>query len=95
MTLSADQRRLFVANSSSDSVSIIDTGSDRVISTVLLRPEQARGLPGATPVAVAISPDQKTLYVALADTNAVAVVNIQDARSPLLTKDKDDADDGN
>ncbi|HZK82387.1 MAG TPA: hypothetical protein VFC46_15000, partial [Humisphaera sp.] len=84
MILSADQRRLFVANAQSDSVSIIDTKTDLPLATVLLRPEQARGLRGATPVAVALSPDQKTLYVALADMNAVAVVNVANAESPVL-----------
>jgi YVTN family beta-propeller protein len=84
MTLSGDEHLLFVANSESDSVSIIDTATDRQISTILLRPEQARGLPGATPVAVALSPNQKTLYAALADMNAIAEVNIADPKSPLL-----------
>lgn len=86
MTLSADrdQRRLFVANAKSDSVTIIDTASDRAVATALLRPEQARGLRGATPVAVALAPDQKTLYVALADMNAVAVVNVEVAENPVL-----------
>jgi YVTN family beta-propeller protein len=84
MTLSADERLLFVANSQSDSVSIISTASDRVIATVLLRPEQARGIPGCSPVAVALSPGQQMLYVALADMNAVAVVDIADAEKPTL-----------
>jgi YVTN family beta-propeller protein len=84
MTLSADQRTLFVANAQSDSVSIIDTRTDTALATVLLRPDQARGVRGATPVAVALSPDQKMLYVALADMNAVAVVNVANARSPVL-----------
>jgi YVTN family beta-propeller protein len=84
MVLSADQHLLLVANSESDSVSIIDTAKEQQISTVLLRPEQARGVPGTTPVAVTLSPDQKTLYAALADMNAVAVVNIADPQAPVL-----------
>ncbi len=78
LLFSRDQRRLFVANSLSDTVSIIDTKEDRVVGTVLLRPSAARELAGATPTAMALSPDEDTLYVTLADMNAVAVVDVDD-----------------
>ena len=73
--LSRDQKRLHVANSLGDTVSIVDTHADRVIATVLLRPGMAKDLPGITPTALALSPDQKTLYAALGDMNAVAVID--------------------
>jgi DNA-binding beta-propeller fold protein YncE len=76
--LSADQSRLFVANSLSDTVSIISTREDKIAATVLLRPRMARDLPGVTPAALALSPDQKTLYAALSDMNAVAVIDVSD-----------------
>ena len=78
LLFSRDQSRLFVANSLSDTVSIIDTKTDRVVGTVLLRPSAARDLAGATPTAMALSPDEQTLYVTLADMNAVAVVDVDD-----------------
>ncbi len=74
--LDKSQRRLFVANSGSDTVSIIDTRTDEVIDTILLRVNEARDLCGATPLGMALSPDERTLYVALADMNAVAVVQL-------------------
>jgi len=80
LLLDKAQKRLFVANAGSDTVSVIDTASDRVIRTILLRPDDARGLPGATPTGMALSPDERTLYVTLADMNAVAVVNLPDGR---------------
>jgi YVTN family beta-propeller protein len=73
--LSRDQSRLYVANSLGDTVGIIDTQQNRVIGTVLLRPSMARDLPGATPLALALAPDGRTLYAALADMNAVAVID--------------------
>jgi YVTN family beta-propeller protein len=79
VVLSKDGSRLFVANSLSDTISIINTSEDRIIGTVLLRPRAARDLPGVSPVGLAISPDQKTLYAALGDMNAVAVIDIDDA----------------
>jgi YVTN family beta-propeller protein len=41
LILSSDQTRLFVANSLSDTVSVIDTKSNTVVATILLRPECA------------------------------------------------------
>lgn len=73
------QSRLFVANASSDTVSIVDTGTDKVLSTILLRPEVAKDVAGATPTGLALSPDEKWLYVTLGDMNAVAVVDVKDA----------------
>lgn len=76
LTLDRAQTRLFVANAGSDTLSVIDTNTDRVTQTLLLRPSDSRGLPGATPTSVALSPDEKRLYVTLGDMNAVAVVDL-------------------
>lgn len=80
LLLSADQRRLYVSNSSSDTVSVIDTETDRVVQTIMLRPAEARGIPGATPLGMALSPDERRLYVALADMNAIAVADARAGR---------------
>jgi YVTN family beta-propeller protein len=81
--LSKDQSTLYVANAGSDTVSVIDVATDRVIRTVLLRPTTARNLPGVTPTGLALSPDDQTLYVTLGDMNAVAVVNLVGRRPGL------------
>lgn len=78
--LDRSQGRLFVANSGSDTVSIIDTNQDKVQRTILLRPNEFRGLPGSTPLGMALSPDERRLFVALADMNAVAVVDLMKFR---------------
>ena len=85
LRLTPDGRRLFVANGDSDTVSVVDTRTDRVLRTILLRPAGQRGLPGATPTGLALSPDARTLYVTLADLNAVAVLalNPRQRRRPL------------
>ena len=72
------QRRMFVANASSDTVSIVDTQTDQITGTVLLRPIIAKDLPGATPTGLALSADEKWLYASLGDMNAIAVVDIGD-----------------
>ncbi len=76
LLLNRDESRLFVANAQSDTITIIDTASDRAIGTVLLRPDAARNLTGVSPTAMALSADEKTLYVTLSDMNAVGVVDV-------------------
>ena len=77
LLLDRAQRRLFVANASSDDVSILDTAANRVTQTLALRPAGGTHLPGMTPTALALSPDESRLYVTLADWNAVAVVDLK------------------
>lgn len=79
LLLDKSQSRLFVANASSDTVSIVDTRTDHVVHTILLRPEIAKDVAGATPNGLALSPDEKRLYVTLADMNAVGVIDPDDA----------------
>jgi YVTN family beta-propeller protein len=77
LLLNRDQTRLFVSNADSDTVSVIDTARDEVVATLNVRPPQQRGLPGATPLGMGLSPDEKRLYVALADLDSVAVVDLE------------------
>ena len=77
--LNRDHSKLFVANSASDTVSIVNTHTDKVIDTISLRPNHLRGIPGAGPQGLELSPDEKTLYVTLSDMNAVAVVDLDKA----------------
>ena len=85
VVLSHDTSRVYVANSESDTISVIDTATLRVSATILLRPEVARGLRGCTPVALSISPDDRTLYAALADMNAIAIIDLAAHPQPMLT----------
>jgi YVTN family beta-propeller protein len=77
MVFDSRQKHLFVSCASSDTVSVIDTESDTVAHTVLVRPAELRGMPGVNPLGLSVSPDDKTLYVALSDLNAVAVVDLR------------------
>jgi len=77
MALSPDGSRLFVANANSDTVSVIDTSTDRVVDT--LDPKPMPELPlGSAPNALAVSPDGTTLYVANGGNNAIAVIDLAD-----------------
>ena len=74
--------RLFVANSGSNSVSVIDDGKVTETIKTSLDP---KALVGSTPDALAITRDGKRLYVANADNNDVAVIDIaKDGDSKML-----------
>lgn len=75
MCLSKDGKYLYVANSIDNSVSVIETGSRKVIETLnaALFPDAACG---STTNSVCLSEDNKTLYAANADNNCLAVFDV-------------------
>jgi len=88
MMLNRAQTRLYVVNSDADSVSVIDTATDKVIERIDLRLNE-KERKGVTPEGLALSDDEQTLYVANSHANAVAVVGLEKApnarvRSKLL-----------
>jgi YVTN family beta-propeller protein len=78
MILDRARKRLFVASDAEDVVSVIDTATSQVAGVIpTLAPAGAALRPnyrGASPNALSLSPDEKTLYVSNRGTNAVAVV---------------------
>ncbi|HEX3101181.1 MAG TPA: hypothetical protein VHQ01_05295, partial [Pyrinomonadaceae bacterium] len=75
MLLNKAQTRLLVVNSNADTVSVIDTAADRLIETINVRLAESEQI-GASPEGLALSDDEKTLFVANAHANAVAVVGL-------------------
>src|SRR5260370_33584666 len=87
MSMNGAGTGLYVANGSSDSVSVINTASDQVIETFQTAAptrlhESLRGFKGANPNSIALSPDERTLYVTNGGTNSVAVVRLAAGRTP-------------
>jgi YVTN family beta-propeller protein len=82
MVLNAATSRLYVANANSDTVSVIDTFRNEVVSVlhVGIRPG---ALLGSTPNALALSRDGNTLYVADGSNNAIAVVDVNNINRPV------------
>jgi len=90
MILSRSQDSLFVALDNTDSVAVIRTENDRVASTfnVTAPPSMlpTGNLPrGSNPNSLALSPDERTLFVTNGGTNSVAVVALQTSGSGLVT----------
>ncbi|MGI4820312.1 MAG: bifunctional YncE family protein/alkaline phosphatase family protein, partial [Janthinobacterium lividum] len=72
---SKNGRYVFVANANDNSVSVIDTKTWRVLETMstVLYPTK---LAGSTTNGLALSADEKTLYIANADNNCLAVYDV-------------------
>ena len=71
------QDRLFVACGNEDAVVTLDPANGQVKERIIVR--FSRNAPaGATPNGLALSPDGKRLYVANADNNAVAAVDVSE-----------------
>jgi YVTN family beta-propeller protein len=75
MCITRDGIWLFVANANDNNVSVIDTRAGRVIETLnaALYPDAPSG---STTNGLALSSDQKTLYIANADNNCLAVFDV-------------------
>jgi YVTN family beta-propeller protein len=74
-------RYLLVANTYSDSISVIDTAANVVVRTIKLGlpigvPGQGQPAYGAAPNSIAVDTKNAVAYVALYNANAVAVVNL-------------------
>lgn len=79
LLMNRDQSRLFVAEDNSDQVTILDTATNAVIGSVKVMPADGpadRRRPGASPNGLALSPDEKTLYVTDGGINAVSVISL-------------------
>ena len=72
--------RLYVAEGNSDSVSVIDTRAGDVTTRIAIAPFRERQT-GLAPTALALSPDARTLFVALGGANAVAMYNVSGVRA--------------
>jgi len=82
MTLNAAQTLLYVAEDQSDTVEVIETATNTVVETIpviappSLLPAKLASYTGANPNSVALSPDEKQLYVTDGNLNAIAVVSL-------------------
>jgi DNA-binding beta-propeller fold protein YncE len=81
--LSPDGRWMVVANTGSDTLSVIDTRKDQIVETICAR-QNPGDLFGAQPNALAFDKSGKTLFVCNGTQNAVAVFQFQPGDSRLL-----------
>ncbi|MCJ7516020.1 MAG: beta-propeller fold lactonase family protein [Dehalococcoidia bacterium] len=82
MTLNVAQTLLYVVSDQADTIDVIDTARNAILETIPVLP-RGSVLPaalekykGANPNSVALSPDEKLLYVTMGNLNAVAVIEL-------------------
>jgi YVTN family beta-propeller protein len=80
LALSPNRHWLVVANAGSDTLSVLDTRTDKIIETVWMRQHPA-DLFGAQPNALAFDPSGKRLFVCNGSQNAVALVDFKPGSS--------------
>jgi DNA-binding beta-propeller fold protein YncE len=83
MVLSPNDRWLVVANAGSDTLTVIDTRTDKIAETLCARQNPA-DLFGAQPNALAFDKSGRTLFVCNGTQNAVAVFHFKPGKSRLL-----------
>jgi YVTN family beta-propeller protein len=77
-SLVATKDRVYVSNGNNDCISVIDVNQDTVVKNIYLRLDKRLAkLRGVIPFGLALSPDDKRLYVAEAGINAVAVIDLK------------------
>ena len=92
MVLNKSASLLLVAEDNADAVVVIDTNLDSVLDTISTTaptsPIQTFGsfLKGSNPNSLALSPDERTLYVTNGGTNSIAVISLNTYISPSYTR---------
>jgi YVTN family beta-propeller protein len=81
MLFNRAETRLYVANDNSDTVAVIDTSTDRILEEISTTAPKAifpntQDFKGSNPNSLALSPDERTLFVTNGGTNSVAVIRL-------------------
>lgn len=85
VAVTKDGHRAFTALWNGSAISELDLRTGKVLDKVALLPPSSAILPSSHPCALAFSPDEKTLYVALANRDVIAAVNIS-GKNPRLIR---------
>ena len=73
----ATSKYVFVSNGNNDNISVIDIKNNGIVKEIPLRLHEAvKHFRGVIPFGLAVSPDEKRLYVAESGINAVGVIDI-------------------
>jgi YVTN family beta-propeller protein len=72
---------LFASNGNNDNITVIDIKTDKVVRDIQLKPDEAlKHFRGVIPFGLAVSPDERTLFVAEAGINAIGVIELPSFR---------------
>ena len=73
----ATSKYVFASNGNNDNISVIDIENNRIVKEIKLQLHEAvKHFRGVIPFGLAVSPDEKRLYVAESGINAIGVIDI-------------------
>jgi YVTN family beta-propeller protein len=76
-SLVATSEWVFASNGNNDNITVIDVKSDKIIKDIYLKPDPLlKHFRGVIPFGLAVSPDEKQLFVAEAGINAIGVIEL-------------------
>lgn len=68
---------VFISNGNNDNITVLDSHKQKIITHIKLAPEERLSkLRGIIPFGLAVSPDEKRVYVAESGINAIAVIDV-------------------
>jgi DNA-binding beta-propeller fold protein YncE len=68
---------IFASNGNNDNITVIDVKNDSVLTEISLKPDETlKHFRGVIPFGLAVSPDERQLFVAEAGINAVGVIDL-------------------
>ncbi|MFN8255551.1 MAG: bifunctional YncE family protein/alkaline phosphatase family protein [Bacteroidales bacterium] len=69
---------VFISNGNNDNITVLDNRSQKIVKHIKLQPVENLGkLRGIIPFGLAVSPDEKTVFVAESGINAIGVIDVQ------------------
>ena len=72
---------VFISNGNNDNITVLDSRNQKIITHIKLNTEEKLNqLRGIIPFGLAVSPDEKRIYVAESGINAVAVIDVPTAK---------------
>jgi YVTN family beta-propeller protein len=99
MIFNRAQTQLYVANDNSDTVAVIDTATDQVLEEISTTAPHNVTLSniddfkGSNPNSLALSPDERTLFVTSGGTNSLAVIRLWHDEDRDRRKDDDEEEE--
>jgi YVTN family beta-propeller protein len=76
-SLVASSDWLFASNGNNDNITVIDIKTDSIVNEIYLKPDAAlKHFRGIIPFGLALSPDEKHLFVAESGINAIGVIDL-------------------
>ena len=79
MVISNDGKTLYVANSDTDDITIIDTEKDEVIGSISVKLSENSSI-GATPSSIDMSSDGSLLFVSSSGLNSIDIISVSEKR---------------